>query len=274
MNQRTLYIHKHISASITPTRLLLVFLLFPVFTTANTLPGSLNQTEVNTLVKKMDELSRFETDFNAEIFLQQKHREKGDLLYKMAVFRQDQSNHLTMLFLKPKTDAGKGYLVLDKNLFLYTPNTGDWTRVSEDRISGTDTNLADFDDWNLSEEYSAEFVALEKLGKFPVYHIALTARPGMQVKAQRIGLWIEPSKSFALKVQEYAQSGRLLRTTYRTKWRKVGDEGETQRFIPMETRIYDEVEKGNQTIMVIDKIALRQLSKEIFTKAWLEAKSR
>ena len=145
MNQRTLYIHKHISASITPTRLLLVFLLFPVFTTANTLPSSLNQTEVNTLVKKMDELSRFETDFNAEIFLQQKHREKGDLLYKMAVFRQDQSNHLTMLFLKPKTDAGKGYLVLDKNLFLYTPNTGDWTRVSEDRISGTDTNLADFE---------------------------------------------------------------------------------------------------------------------------------
>jgi outer membrane lipoprotein-sorting protein len=249
-------------------------LLFPLWVSANTLPASLNQNEVNALVEKMDELSRFETDFNAEIFLQQKHREKGDLLYKMAVFRQDQSNHLTMLFLKPKTDAGKGYLVLDKNLFLYTPNTGDWTRVGEDRISGTDTNLADFDNWNLSEEYSAEFIGLEKLGKFPVYHLSLTARPGIQVKAQRIGLWIEPRKSFALKVQEYAQSGRLLRTTYRTKWRKVEDEGETQRYIPMETRIYDEVEKGNQTIMVIDKITLKQLPKEIFTKAWLEAKSR
>jgi hypothetical protein len=274
MNQLALNIRNRISNHITPACLLFVFLLFPVFVTANTLPSSLNQTEVNTLVKKMDELSRFETDFNAEIYLQQKHREKGDLLYKMAVFRQDQSNHLTMLFLKPKTDAGKGYLMLDKNLFLYTPNTGDWTRVSEDRISGTDTNLADFDDWNLSEEYSAEFVGLEKLGKFPVYHIALTARPGIQVKAQRIGLWIEPNKSFALKVQEYAQSGRLLRTTYRTKWRKVGSEAETQRFIPMETRIYDEVEKGNQTIMVIDKIAISKLSKEIFTKAWLESKSR
>jgi hypothetical protein len=65
-----------------------------------------------------------------------------------------------------------------------------------------------------------------------------------------------------------------LRTTYRTKWRKVGSEAETQRFIPMETRIYDEVEKGNQTIMVIDKIAISKLSKEIFTKAWLESKSR
>ena len=260
-------------------RLCLALLFLPAFAfsvpdKATPFPSTLSQTEVTAMVKRMDELSRFETDFNAEIYLQQKHREKGDLLYKMAVYRQDKSNHLTMLFLKPKTDAGKGYLMLDKNLFLYAPNTGDWTRVSEDRISGTDTNLADFDDWNLSEEYTAEFVGLEKLGKFPVYHLALTARPGIQVKAQRIGLWIEPSNSFALKVQEYAQSGRLLRTTYRTKWRKLEDETQAARFIPMETRIYDEVEKGNQTIMVIDKIALKKLSKEIFTKAWLESKSR
>lgn len=239
-----------------------------------TFSSALNQQEVNELVTRMDELSRFETDFNAEIYLQQKHREKGDLLYKMAVYRQDQSNHLTMLFLKPKTDAGKGYLMLDKNLFLYTPSTGDWTRVSEDRISGTDTNLADFDDWNLAEEYTAKFVALEKLGKFPVYHLLLSARPGVQVKAQKLSLWIEPKNNFALKVQEYTQSGRLLRTTYRTKWRKIVDDNQVQRYIPMETRIYDEVEKGNQTIMVIDRIALNSLAQEIFTKAWLESKSR
>ena len=246
----------------------------PSLSLADNLPASLSQAEVTALVERMDALSRFETDFNAEIYLQQKHREKGDLLYKMAVYRQDQSNHLTMLFLKPKTDAGKGYLMLDKNLFLYSPSTGDWTRVSEDRISGTDTNLADFDDWKLSKEYTAKFVGLEKLGKFSVYHLALTARPGIQVKAQKIDLWIEPKNSFALKVQEFAQSGRLLRTTYRTKWHRLEDETQIARFIPMETRIYDEVEKGNQTIMVIDKIALKQLPKDIFTKAWLESKSR
>lgn len=239
-----------------------------------TLPTTLNQQEVDQLLAQIDQLSRFETDFNAEIYLQQKHREKGDLLYKMAVYRQDKSNHLTMLFLKPKTDAGKGYLMLDKNLFLYTPSTGDWTRVSEDRISGTDTNLADFDDWNLSKEYNAQFVALETLGKFSVYHLSLSARPGEQVKAQKLDLWIEPNNHFALKVQEFTQSGRLLRTTYRTKWQEVADEKNSKRFIPMETRIYDEVEKGNQTIMVIDHMTLSPLPQEIFTKAWLESKSR
>lgn len=239
-----------------------------------TFPAALTQQEVDQLLTQIDQLSRFATDFNAEIYLQQKHREKGDLLYKMAVYRQDQSNHLTMLFLKPKTDAGKGYLMLDKNLFLYTPSTGDWTRVSEDRISGTDTNLADFDDWNLAKEYTAQFVALETLGKFSVYHLSLSARPGVQVKAQKLDLWIEPNHHFALKVQEFTQSGRLLRTTYRTKWQEVADEKNSKRFIPMETRIYDEVEKGNQTIMVIDRIALASLPQEIFTKAWLESKSR
>lgn len=239
-----------------------------------TLPTTLNQQEVDQLLAQIDQLSRFETDFNAEIYLQQKHREKGDLLYKLAVYRQDQSNHFTMLFLKPKTDAGKGYLMLDKNLFLYTPSTGDWTRVSEDRISGTDTNLADFDKWNLAKEYSAQYVGLETLGKFSVYHLSLSARPGEQVKAQKLDIWIEPNNHFALKVQEFTQSGRLLRTTYRTKWQEVADDKNNRCFIPMETRVYDEVEKGNQTVMVIDHMTLRPLPPEIFTKAWLESKSR
>lgn len=230
--------------------------------------------EVEKLMVEVDELSRFDSDFKALLYLQQKHREKGDLLYKAAIYRQDESDRLMMLFLKPKSDAGKGYLLLDKNLFLYTPDTGSWTRVSEDRISGTDTNLADFDDWSLSEDYKAEFVAMEKLGKQSVYHLKLTARPDAEVKAQTIHLWIELKKHFSLKIEEYAASGRLMRTTYRTKWRKLNDANAKVRYVPMETRIYDEIEKGNQTIVVIDKIALKPLPSEIFTKAWLESKSR
>ena len=234
----------------------------------------LYQDEVDKLMLEVDKLSRFDSDFKALLYLQQKHREKGDLLYKAAIYRQDESDRLMMLFLKPKSDAGKGYLLLDKNLFLYTPDTGSWTRVSEDRISGTDTNLADFDDWSLSADYNAEFVGLEKLGKQAVYHLKLMAKPGSEVKAQKIDLWVEVNKHFSLKIEEYAFSGRLMRTTYRTKWRKVNDDNDTVRYLPMETRIYDEIEKGNQTIVVIDKIVLKPLPGEIFTKAWLESKSR
>lgn len=262
------------SRKLIQTCLFVIGLIVFNFVIANELDTALSQSEVDDLMLKVDELSRFDTDFKALLYLQQKHREKGDLLYKTVIYRQDENDRLMMLFLKPKSDAGKGYLVLDENLFLYTPNTGDWTRVSEDRISGTDTNLADFDDWNLSEEYSAQFVALEKLGKHPVYHLKLKALPNIQTKAQQIDLWVDTKKHFTLKIEEYALSNRLLRTTYRTKWRKLNDENNNDRFIPMETRIYDEVETGNQTIMVIDKITLTSLPGEMFSKAWLESKSR
>ena len=45
-------------------------------------------------------------------------------------------------------------------------------------------------------------------------------------------------------------------------------------WFPREMRIFDEVEKGNRTSIVIEEVDLNPLPKNIFTKAWLEAKSR
>ena len=49
---------------------------------------------------------------------------------------------------------------------------------------------------------------------------------------------------------------------------------EAEVYVPAEIRIYDEVEKGNQTLVVIRETDLRPLDANIFTKAWLESKSR
>jgi hypothetical protein len=45
-------------------------------------------------------------------------------------------------------------------------------------------------------------------------------------------------------------------------------------WFPREIRIYDEVEKGNQTVIVFQQVVLDPLDDSIFTKAWLEARSR
>jgi hypothetical protein len=45
-------------------------------------------------------------------------------------------------------------------------------------------------------------------------------------------------------------------------------------YFPKEIRIFDEVEKGNQTLIVIQKVDLNSLEANMFTKAWLESKSR
>jgi hypothetical protein len=39
-------------------------------------------------------------------------------------------------------------------------------------------------------------------------------------------------------------------------------------------RFFDEIEKGNSTLILIQEIDLRALDPNIFTKAWLESKSR
>jgi hypothetical protein len=39
-------------------------------------------------------------------------------------------------------------------------------------------------------------------------------------------------------------------------------------------RFFDEIEKGNSTLVLIKEIDLRPLEANLFTKAWLEARSR
>ena len=78
-----------------------------------------------------------------------------------------------------------------------------------------------------------------------------------------------------LKRQERALSGRLMRTAYYPKWGKLYSESKgAEVYFPRQIRIYDEIEKGNQTIVVLRKVDLRPLDSNLFTKAWLESKSR
>ena len=72
-----------------------------------------------------------------------------------------------------------------------------------------------------------------------------------------------------------ALSGKLLRTAYYPKWKKVYSESrKADIYYPEEIRMFDEVEKANQTLVVIKTVDLRQLEQNMFTKAWLESKSR
>jgi hypothetical protein len=45
-------------------------------------------------------------------------------------------------------------------------------------------------------------------------------------------------------------------------------------YVPAEVRFFDEVEKGNQTTVIIRETDMKALDANLFTKAWLEAKSR
>ncbi len=227
-------------------------------------------------MKVVDDRQRNNGDWAASCYMESKEKDKTDVVYELVYYRRTEDERLLILFTKPKSEAGKGYLRLDKNLWLYDPSTGKWERRTErERIGGTDTRRGDFDESRLSEEFTAVWEADEKLGRFDTHRLLLTVKPGIDVAFPLIRLWVDAATGNVLKRQELALSGRLMRTTYYPRWKKVYSESKKEDvWYPEEMRFFDEVEKANSTLILIRAVDLRPLSANIFTKAWLETKSR
>ncbi len=238
--------------------------------------AALSQQETDALVKRVDERQRSAGDYRALCYMEAKERDKTDVVYELVVYRREAEEKLMLLFSKPKSEAGKGYLRLEKNLWLYDPATGRWERRTErERIGGTDTRRGDLDESRLAEEYDARWEADERLGAYATHRVMLQAKEGVDVAFPRVRLWIDAGTGNVLKRQELALSGRLMRTSYYPRWKKIYSESKgADVWFPEEMRFYDEVDKANSTLILIRQVDLRPLSANIFTKAWLESKSR
>jgi outer membrane lipoprotein-sorting protein len=235
-----------------------------------------NQQAVAQVVKTIDDRQRNSGDYKSLAYLEQKEKDKTDIAREAIIYRRDEDEKLMILFTKPKGEAGKGYIRLDKNLWSYDPGTGKWDRRTErERIAGTDSRRADFDQSKLVEEYDATYKGDGKLGQFDIWELELHVKPSTDVAFPVVKLWVDQASGNVLKRQEFALSGRLMRTLYYPRWQKLYSESKkAEVWYPGEIRIYDEVEKENSTIVVLKSVDLRPLEANIFTKAWLEAKSR
>jgi len=235
-----------------------------------------NQDAVVQVLKTIDDRQRNSGDYKSLAYLEQKEKDKTDIAREALIYRRDEDEKLMILFTKPKGEAGKGYIRLDKNLWSYDPGTGKWDRRTErERIAGTDSRRADFDQSKLVAEYDAASKGESKLGQFDVWELELHVKPNTDVAFPVVKLWVDQASGNVLKRQEFALSGRLMRTLYYPRWQKLYSESKkAEVWYPGEIRIYDEVEKENSTIVVLKSVDLRPLEANIFTKAWLEAKSR
>lgn len=238
--------------------------------------SALDGTQMHEVLKTIDDRQRNNGDYKALCYVEQKEKDKNDRVLQVVVYRRDEDDKLMILFLKPKAEAGKGYLRLDKNMFLYDPSTGKWDRRTErERIGGTDSRRGDFDESRLAQEYTPTYVGQEKLGKFDVHHLELMAKKDADVAYPMLHLWVDVETSNMLKQQQHALSGKLMRTTYYPKWEKLHSKSKgADVYFPKEIRIFDEIEKGNRTTVVIRNVDLDSLDANMFTKAWLESKSR
>ncbi len=250
-------------------------LLISVLLTASP-AAAMSEAKMVELLQTLDNRQRNSGDYKSLAFIEQKEKGKTDLVYEAVIYRRDVQDKLMILFTRPKAEAGKGYLRIDKNLFMYDPTVGKWERRTErERIGGTNSQRSDFDESRLAIEFTPSYVGLEKLGKFKVHHLKLKAKKDADVAYPIMEMWIDVKTSNILKQQEKALSGRLMRTSYYPKWNKLYSESKGEHiYFPKEIRIFDEIEKGKNTLVVMRKVDLRELDANIFTKAWLESKSR
>jgi hypothetical protein len=232
--------------------------------------------EMVKLLNEIDDRQRNGGDYKALAYLEQKEKDKADVVREMLIYRRDADDKLMLLFTKPKSEEGKGYLRLEKNLWAYDPGTGKWDRTTErERIGGTNSRRSDFDESRLAEEFTPKFGGEEKLGKFETVRLELTVKDGVDVAYPVVKLWVDKETHNILKRQEFALSGRLMRTAYYPKWQKLFSASKkSEVWFPGEIRIFDEVEKQNSTLVLFKSVDLSNLEANMFTKAWLESKSR
>jgi hypothetical protein len=235
-----------------------------------------SQADMVELLKGVDDRQRNQGDWRSNIYMEQKEKDKVAVVYEALVFRRSADQRFMILFTKPKASQGQGYLRVDQNLWFYDPAVGKWERRTErERIGGTNSRRSDFDESRLAEEYDPEDNGEEKLGVYTAQVMTLKGKPGLDLAFPVLKLWIDKASKNELKRQEFALSGRLLRTSYYPKWQKIYSESrKADIWYPQEIRFYDEVEKQNSTLILIKSVDLKPLEANLFTKAWLESKAR
>lgn len=235
-----------------------------------------SQAELVNLLKIIDERQRNQGDWRSEAYIEQKEKGKVAVVYNAQVYRRSADQRFIILFTAPKNVVGQGYLRVDKNLWFYDPAVGKWERRTErERIGGTNSRRSDFDESRLAEEYDPTDAGEEKLGAYTAQRVDLKGKAGLDLAFPVIKLWVDKDTNNVLKRQEFALSGKLLRTSYYPKWKKVFSESKkSDVWFPQEIRFYDEVEKENSTLVLIKSVDLHALEPNLFTKAWLESKSR
>ena len=260
-------------------RTLVKSLLVAALGSAGAVPGvaqAATKADMVQLLKVVDDRQRNQGDWRSNVYMEQKEKDKVAVVYEALVFRRSADQRFMILFTKPKASQGQGYLRIDQNLWFYDPAVGKWERRTErERIGGTNSRRSDFDESRLAEEYDPEDNGEEKLGVYTAQVMTLKGKPNLDLAFPVLKLWVDKATNNVLKRQEFALSGRLLRTSYYPKWQKIYSESRgVDIWYPQEIRFYDEVEKQNSTLILIKSVDLKPLEPNLFTKAWLESKAR
>ncbi len=229
------------------------------------------------ILKDVDTRRKAKMDFRFRAQIDSREPSGHNRAMAVEVYRRDAANKTVILVTAPKVEAGRGYLESDRNLFFYDLQVGRWNRQTKrDTFEESSFRISDFSAAAFIRDYTAEFVGEEKLGELECLGLKLTSKPGADVEAPIMDLWVDKEGSTVLKRQEFGTAGKVMRTAYYPHYacfKSKADDGGPL-CVPDIMHTFDGLVKGKTTKLEFADFQIGNLEDNIFTKAWLEARSR
>lgn len=154
-----------------------------------------------------------------------------------------------------RAEEGQRVLRRDGSLYLYYPDARETIRLQgaalRDSLLGSDISYEDMTGGRgLREDYRFALLGEERIDGNPAYKIELTAR-STNVAYPRQVYWVDKEDFVLRKSEQFARSGRLLKTT--TILETMRQDGY---HFPSRIRVVDETRRSSGTEMVVDQARL------------------
>ncbi len=218
----------------------------------------------------LDDARNFEdTDFSAVMTFVSEDPEEGVERQVIQQFRRDGEDKFLMLIQEPAVMLGQGYLRIEDGLWFYDPESRQFSYTSlKEQFSGTDARNSDFGASSYANDYQVVSVEEGTLGRYEVYILELEATSN-EVTYPRQTMWVTRDLFLPLKIEDYSEAGRLLRTSLFPSYSRAGDN-----YIATTMIFVDELVEGKSTQISITDISLDTVPDSVFTKSYVERVNR
>ncbi|MGA2766299.1 MAG: outer membrane lipoprotein-sorting protein [Spirochaetia bacterium] len=157
-------------------------------------------------------------------------------------------------FTNPE-DKGTKFLKIDKNLWIYFPSEQDTVKISghmlKEGIMGSDVSYQDaLESDDLFKKYAVTVSGEETVDGRACYVLTLNATV-KDVQYETRKMWVDEERFVALRQEEYAKSGKLLKVSRVLDVRKIGD-----RWFPVKEEISDQLKQGSRTQFIMADVRL------------------
>ena len=226
--------------------------------------------DAQALLARIDELSTFtDGDFASLVTIITEDPSSGVTRQQVQLFRRDREGKFLMLVQAPSTMRGQGYLRVDDNLWFYDPESRRFTRTSmKEQFSESDARNSDFETSSYAQDYRVTAVSEGRLGRHDVYVLDLAATSSAVTYAGG-RIWVTRDPTLPLKVENYSETGRLMRTSLFPSYTSVGGA-----YIASSMIFVDELVEGRKTRIDLADISVEPLPDSVFTRAYVERVSR